>query len=80
MRIWPVVFRALGGGGPEDTQQYRVARWYDVATWLAVALKTTGFLKRDPDSQNPSWYINFRWQWRFWRGPYRDCLERERRI
>lgn len=34
-----------------------------------------GFLKRD--AALPEWeggyYRNFRWQWRFWRGPYREA-------
>jgi hypothetical protein len=32
-------------------------------------------LRRDPThpDHEQSWIVHYRWQWRFWRGPYRDA-------
>jgi hypothetical protein len=54
------------------------------ASRLAAWLIERGFLKRDARlyrgrAREAGYYINFLWQWRFWRGPYQDCLEAEER-
>ena len=44
-------------------------------------LMKLGLLKRDAilSDLESGYYKNMRWQWRFWRGPYRDLLERDAR-
>ena len=82
MRLWPVLYRLLGGRGPDE--QLRDARLIvnhePPASWLARQFVEHGLLRRDatlPDYQ-AGWYINFQWQCRFWRGAYWACLERDR--
>jgi hypothetical protein len=73
----------MGGKGPDNQEVLYVdshgwghgTQREHAAGHIAQALVRFGFLKRDPalpDSEQ-SWYVNFRWQWRFWRGPYRDA-------
>lgn len=74
MNTWAIVYRTLGGVGPND----RPRRW-PFADWTWLGLRSVGLLKRDPalecEGKNLGGYIiNWRWQWRFWRGPYGDCF------
>ncbi len=102
MRVWPVIYRLLGGRGPQDPEKplprpigYRIITTPEGRTMRAAIypgcpfasrcaawLVEHGFLSRDPTlraNHEAAYYINYRWQWRFWRGPYKDCLEAEER-
>ncbi|KKL56437.1 hypothetical protein LCGC14_2245420 [marine sediment metagenome] len=83
MTRWERFYRALGGTGTEVPPFTSTRlRWWHVSSHLAWFLLRTGFLSRDPDLPLPKagYFVNYRWQWRFWRGPYRDCLERDGRL
>ena len=76
MTLWQRAYRALGGGGPDDPGDDPcgpIAPAYHLFKWC----KTLGFIKRDATLpiEEQGWCINFKWQWRFWRGPYYDCFE-----
>lgn len=81
MTIWQRIYLILGGGKPGDPEPR-----FDVGeplpgsvspgNQLAETLKRFGLLKRDPsipEFEAGFWY-NHVWQWRFWRGPYRDFV------
>ena len=55
----------------------RLWRWYrDSGRWWGFqALINIGLVRRDADLSEweAGHYKNFRWQWRFWRGPYYDA-------
>ena len=77
MTMWARIFRRLGGKGPDDPcvvgTPSRLAE--TLADGLARGLLRLGFLRRDPELPQlaQGWFVNMRWQWRFWRGAYRDA-------
>ena len=81
--LWQRFYRATGGRGPDDAPRLPLT-WetpLDFPSSVACALIRAGFLMRDPEVLPPldSWLINFRWQWRFWRGPYWAVARRDGR-
>jgi len=80
MTRWERFYRWIGGGGPETPLVWSEKNDRYVTGWpsrFANFLMRFGFLRCDPalSDLTGSWYVNMRWQWRFWRGPYRDVLE-----
>jgi hypothetical protein len=79
---WEQFYRWIGGTGaenPEPWGDWRYAPlWAQVPGEIARVLLRLGFLSRDPylDDRVASWFVNHRWQWQFWRGPYRAMYER----
>ena len=85
MTTWQQIYLILDGGKPGDPQ----SRFFDIGEplpgsvapgdQLAQMLKRFGFLKRDPDlpERTQGYWYNFKWQWRFWRGPYRDAIAKQ---
>ena len=80
MTKWARFYRWLGGKGPEDPELRPTDAPRLSIHHLAWILLRCGFLSRDPNllPQDASWLVNYRWQWRFWRGPYADCLTERR--
>jgi hypothetical protein len=80
MTKWERFYRAVGGKGPENNLQSMRGKFY-FASWLANKLIHLGFLSRDPvlSSTKQGYYTNFKWQWRFWRGPYKNVIEQAKR-
>lgn len=78
MRLWPLFYRAIGGRGPKDdpSRGWRPGGRLPFSSTLAYWLVRLGFLSRDPklSEMAQGFYINFRWQWRFWRGPYHNAM------
>lgn len=75
MRRWERFYRWLGGRGPELSWHPEVR--LRLCDHLAYFLLRRGFLKRDPSlsGRESTYFVNHLWQWRFWRGPYRDWTE-----
>ena len=81
MTIWQRIYLILGGEAYGCENQRRYIRGdefgpYPPGDQLSWVLKRFGFLKRDPDlpERAQGYWYNFKWQWRFWRGPYRDVI------
>lgn len=79
MTRWERFYRWMGGKGPSDSPRDACVYHFQIDWEVFRVLQWLGFLKRDatlPDHES-GWYVNFRWQWRFWRGPYYDIMLRE---
>jgi hypothetical protein len=74
MTRWERFYRWLGGVGPGEVRA-APEQWGLLASNVARALKWLGFIYRQPGPEG-DWFVNFRWQWRFWRGAYWAVLER----
>jgi hypothetical protein len=70
---WERFYRWLGGIGPGEVRTVP-EQWELLASHVAWGLLRLGFLYRPVDGD--SWLVNYRWQWRFWRGPYWAVQER----
>ena len=68
MTRWERFYRWLGGAGPNESRTVPV-QWELLADIVARGLLRGGFIFRQPGPE-AGWFVNFRWQWRFWRGPY----------
>ena len=79
MTKWEKFYRLIGGLGPDDREREKDRRGLrlDFASRVAYCLKRLGFIARNPEvkSWDQAYYINWKWQWKFWRGPYRDVIE-----
>lgn len=75
MTRWERFYRWLGGCGPEEVRTVP-EQWELLADRTARALAWLGFLYRPSRMAFASWWVNHRWQWRFWRGRY-WVVERE---
>lgn len=79
MTRWERFYRWIGGQGPDDPVRATGLR-ERFASRVAWALLDLGFLYRDATLRGAygTWFVNYLWQWRFWRGPYWAVLPGEK--